>query len=238
MAAGPRNAPPATRVTGPMERGLSLLWAFVCIGVTMVAAAAAYWIAGVLAPALPPNGPDAEFEVHRWTLTLFVALWGLLAAASVIGVTQFLFGVADGALRRAAPWLAAGCGIAAALEFTLLGWGSARFGRQGADPELIGATAFLAMVLVVVSIGVCAQIVTPRASLLARLATLAVGVIGALIVASNVPGLLDGIEAASIPLGVTVAASGVYVIGAAAFSLADHAGRGSELLGSDLGAIR
>ena len=225
MAAVPRNAPPTTRVIGPMERGLSLLWAFVCVGLTMIAAALAYWIVGALVPALPLNGPDAEFEVHRWTLTLFVALWGLLATASVIGATRFLFGVADGALPRAAPWLAAGCGIAAGLEFTLLGWGAARFGSQGADPDLIGATAILAMVLVLVSIGVCAQIVTPRASLLPRIATLVAAGIGGLIVASNLPGLSDGIEASSIPLAVMVAASGVYVIGATAFSLAARAHR-------------
>ena len=212
-----------------MERGLTLLWAFVCIGATTIAGAIAYWIAGALASALPLEGPGSGFEVHRWTLTLFVALWGLLATASVVGVTGFLFGLADGALRRATPWLAAGFGMAAGLEFTLLGWGAERFGSQGADPELLGPTALLAMVVVVVATGMCAQLVTRRAGSLPRIATVVTAGIGGLIVASNLPGLGDGIEAASIPLVVLVAASGVYMFAAAAFSLAAR-GQGADSL--------
>ncbi len=234
-AARPRNASVGAGVTGPM----TLLWAFLCAGASLLAAFVAYWFAALGAGVLPIGGSDADFEIHRWTLSIFVALWGPLAAASVLGLTRVFFGaVVAGPLRGSLAWVLAGTAIAAGLEFTLLGWGSARFGQQGADPDLIGATAFLAIAVIAVAIGVFTQIVAPRACLLPRLATLGMAVIAALIVTSNVPGLSDGIEAASIPLGVMVAASGVYVSGAAAFSLAARAHRDLDWPESAVGPDR
>jgi len=198
--------------------GRTVIWTLLGAGSWLLAAIVAYAIATAATDVVRIEG--ADFEAHRWRLSIFVALWGLLAGASLLGITSVIFGVAPGALRRAIPWLIVGSAIAALLEFALLGWGAARFGDQGADPDLIGYTAYLAAAVAAVAVGAFAQSLAPHASLLPRLLTLAAAAVGAAMVALNVPGLFDGVEAGSIPLVMMVGASGAYVIAAGAFSLA------------------
>lgn len=138
-------------------------WGLLCVASWFASGLVAYGIGLAVGSALPAGGADADFAPHRWTMTTLVATWGLLAPASVIAVTSVMFGLPRRALRRALPWAVLAAAIAAALEFLLLGWGFARYGVQGADPDLLGPAAFLGMGLVAVGTSVVALVVAPRA---------------------------------------------------------------------------
>lgn len=189
-----------------------------CVASWLVSGLVAYGIGLAFASALP-IAADMEFERHRWVMSTFLAGWGVLAAASVVAVTVVMLGAPRGAIRRALPWVVAGSAIAAWLESVLLGWGFGTFGVQGADPDLLGATAFLAIALIAVATVLVAQIVVPRPHVLNVLATALVALPGSAIIALNVQTFADGGAPEKLAVLAPVVATGAYIWVALMFSV-------------------
>lgn len=138
-----------------------VVWAVVCAVGWLLSGALAYGIGQGIASAIPLSGGNVEFERHRWAMATWVAAWALLAPAAVLAASRLMFGSDPKAIRRALPWVLAGAAIAAWLELALLGWGFGSFGPQGADPDHLGSTAYLAMALVLVPTVVAAHRAVP-----------------------------------------------------------------------------
>jgi hypothetical protein len=194
-----------------MKNVTPVLWLLLVGSAWLLAGVASYLLADVTLGALPIADPDGSgFERHRWTLTIWHGLWPAMAAAAIRAIAR------TAAHPAGLAWLASGAVIAAALEFTLLGWGGGRFGSQGGDPDLIGPTAFLGALVVLAAVTRFSRELASRPGLRP---TRALGMLAALLAAlaliSNVPGLADGIDADSVPAAAAVGIAGVYCVASA-----------------------
>src|SRR3990170_3917067 len=150
------NIAPLPLVRRTMRSGSAATWLLLCVGAWPVAGIAGYVLAGAIASSAPfENSEPSSFGQHRLTMTLWVAAWAPIAGAIIIGL-------AGGVRRwRLTAWVLAGSAAGAAVEFTLLAWGEARYGDQGADPDLLGATRFLSWFVVASTVTVVARSVAP-----------------------------------------------------------------------------
>jgi hypothetical protein len=145
----------------PVDGRRVVVWAVLCAIGWLVSGLVAYGLGQGIASAITLSRGDSEFEPHRWAMTTWVAAWALIGPAAVLAVSRMTFGLRPKAMRRALPWALAGATIAAWLELALLGWGFDNYGPQGADPDLLGSVAFLAMAVVIVPTVVAAHRTTP-----------------------------------------------------------------------------
>lgn len=150
---------------------------------------------------------------HRLELTILQPMWGVAGAAALLLAGRVTFGRWLSVGLFAIGWLAGGLLIASLIEFTLIGWGSVRFGQQGADPELLGVTRWLALLVVAATVtGFATVIAPPGAARPPFIALILSAGIALLVVASNVPGAANGIQPESWPLAVAIGLVGAYVV--------------------------
>lgn len=150
-------------------------------------------------------------EMAEWSIT-----WGLLGMLGVLISARLVFGRWLRVSAQAVLIGSSGIVLSAGFHVVLQQWSVTRFGEM--DPDLIGLTSGLFGVLLGISTSAFGVFVAPRGSTQWPLAfVLAGGLIALLIVATNVPGITDGIDPESWPLAIWLGISAVY---AAAVTLA------------------
>jgi len=150
-------------------------------------------------------------EMAEWS-----AVWGLLAMLGVLVAGRLAFGRWPTVSAFAVLIGVSGIVVSAVFHVVLQQWSVTRFGDM--DPDLIGWTAGLFAVLLGISTSAFGVSVAPPGSAQWPLAfVIAGGLIALLIVATNVPGITDGIDPESWPLAIWLGISGLY---AAAVTLA------------------
>lgn len=136
--------------------------------------------------------------------------WGLLALLGTYGTARLAFGAWLPIHRQGVAIATVGLAMAATAQIVLLEW---RISRGFTDPESVGWTGNLALVLVGVAITAFAASIAPK--------TLGVWPVAAVLVAAagvasmtliNLPGLQGGIEASSWPLAVLLGLSALYAV--------------------------
>lgn len=148
---------------------------------------------------------------HLAEMAIWSPVWGILSILGVLLAAQ----VALGAWLRPPPIAigiaAAGLGLSAVVNVVLQQWEMTRFGIT--EPELVGPTAALFAVLTGLAVAAFGAFLAPRRLIAWPMAAVVLGFLGvAVIVASNLPGLSDGIAAESWPLAVWVGISGLYAL--------------------------
>jgi len=148
---------------------------------------------------------------HLVEMAAWSPIWGFLAVLGVLVASQLALGAWVRPPAVAIGIAAVGIGLSAVVNVVLQQWEMARFGIT--EPELVGPTAGLFAVLIGLAVAGFAAFVAPRRLIGWPLAAMALGFLGvAIIVASNVPGLADGIGPDSWPLAIWVGLSGVYAV--------------------------
>ena len=191
----------------------SLAWAGLSVAASCVAFAMLLPVTGWLA--LP----------HSVEVTILTGAWGALSLVAVLLSARLVFGrwlpVGPPALVIGVT----GVGIATMLEFALLEWTRARFGYP--DPDFVGWTAWLFALLVLLAMAALASFVAPLGGAsVPRMATIVAAAAAILLVALNVRGLGDGIDADSWPLALLVGLAGLYAVSAAVLAFRPRAPAG------------
>lgn len=148
---------------------------------------------------------------HLAEMAIWSPIWGILSILGVLLAAQ----LALGAWLRPPPIAigiaAVGLVLSAVVNVVLQQWETTRFGIT--EPELVGPTAALFAVLTGLAVAAFGALLAPRRLIMWPLAAVVLGFLGvAIIVASNLPGLSDGIAAESWPLAVWVGISGLYAL--------------------------
>ncbi len=142
---------------------------------------------------------------------MWAVVWTPLAGLAVLGTARLAFGKTPHVPARAAAVLIAGAAVSGAVDASLRDWSTARFAYL--DPDMIGVTSiFFAIVVGVAVAGFGALLAPPRAALPPALAVLVGVLMTALIGASNLQGLGNGIEPESLVLAAVMAVATVYVV--------------------------
>lgn len=146
---------------------------------------------------------------HLAEMAIWSPIWGILSILGVLLAAQ----LALGAWLRPPPIAigiaAVGLVLSAVVNVVLQQWEITRFGIT--EPELVGPTAALFAVLTGLAVAAFGAFLAPRRLIGWPLAAVVLGFLGvAVIVASNLPGLSDGIAAESGPLAIWVGISGLY----------------------------
>lgn len=198
----------------PLHPAAAWVWAFLSV----------VWWFSSFALALPLARFAPQVGGLRADLAVVLAING---AASLVGVQLLGRALLARALRRPSVGMlvpVAGVILAIAVELTLHEWAETRFGHY--DSELIWWTAGLSPVLILTAVASFGALVAPRGALVPPLVGLALAVMAVMfIVASNVPGLGDGIDAGSWPLASLVGASAAYAVAAAVIGARRAIGR-------------
>lgn len=148
---------------------------------------------------------------HLAQMAIWSPVWGILSILGVLVAAQLALGAWLRPPATAIGIAAVGIGLSAIVNVVLQQWETIRFGIT--EPELVGLTAGLFAVLIGVAVAGFAAFVAPRRVIGWPLAAVGLGVGGVvIIVASNLPGLADGIGADSWPLAIWVGLSGVYAV--------------------------
>ncbi len=146
---------------------------------------------------------------HLVEMAAWGPIWGGLSVLGVLVAARLAIGTAFRPPAAALGIAAVGIGLSAVVNVVLQQWEMTRFGIT--EPELVGPTAGLFAVLIGLAVAGFAAYLAPRRLIGWPLAAVALGCLGvAVIVASNVPGISDGIGADSWPLAIWVGLSGVY----------------------------
>jgi hypothetical protein len=157
-------------------------------------------------------GPGTEgfWSELRLDLALWLASFGILGMLAVWLSGRWLL-VEPPVVRGALLVPGAGIAIAVAEELALHEWAETSLGYY--DWDLVGPTAGLSFLLVLVSIGVFTERVAPAAAAgLVAIGVIVGAALVAMIVASNIPGLGDGIGSESWPAVIAIALAGFYAV--------------------------
>jgi len=146
---------------------------------------------------------------HPAMMVLWSVSWGILSVLGVLVAAQLAFGAW---LRPSAVGMAiaaTGIGLSAVLSVVLEQWATARYGYW--DPDMIGWTAGLFALLIGLATAAFGALLVPRRLMGWPAAAVVIGVAAiAFVLASNVPGLADGIRADSWPLAIVIGLCGLY----------------------------
>ena len=170
------------------------------------AAALAWWLAALYAT-LPvvsalPNLAQAGLQP---------LIWGAAATAGVLVIARLVFRGWPHVTRWPPLAALAGLVLAGFEAAALRDWSIARFGAF--DAELVGPSAALFALVVASAVAAFAVFVAPRrASLPPLVVAVGVALAAGVVVATNVPGLDDGLGAGSVAVALLVAASGGYTV--------------------------
>jgi hypothetical protein len=167
---------------------------------------------------------------HPAMMVLWSVSWGVLSVLGVLVAAQLAFG----AWLRPPPLgigiAAAGIGLSAMLSIVLQQWATARYGYW--DPDLIGWTAGLFALLIGLSTAAFGAFLVPRRLIGWPLTAALLGVAAiSFVVASNVPGLSNGIRPDSWPLAVVIGLCGLYALATAGLVLRRALDRSQDGLG-------
>jgi hypothetical protein len=191
----------ARPLVGVPERRTAAAWAILSFAAFLASSLGVFVVnAGVRAFADIPH----LAEMAEWSV-----VWGALALTGVLLAGRLAFGrwLSVGAIALVVA--VAGIGLSAVVNVVLQQWAIARFGQMDAD--LIGWTAGLFAVLIGVAVAAFGVFIAPRDAVRWPLAGVLFGfALTAVIVATNVPGLSDGIDPESWPLAIWLGLSGLY----------------------------
>lgn len=151
---------------------------------------------------------------HGVALAGYVASWGVSNVVGVVVAARILLPAARA--PSTGTWIVTGAGLslAAALQLALHEWSRDRFVYF--DPEYVGLSAVLPAFLVAQASTLLAVSIAPRVRVgLPLFALGAASVVNLGIVATNVPGAMDGIEPGSLVLALLVATVVPYMIATA-----------------------
>jgi hypothetical protein len=155
---------------------------------------------------------------HLVDLMLWCVLTGASSLVAVLVLGRLSFGHWLAVGRMAVGLAVLGIGLAVALLLSLWQWGSDRFGVV--DWDYLGWTGWLHVFVLALAMAVFGVFVAPRRAVIWPLiATLGGAIVTLAIIATNVPGLRDGIDPESWPLAIWIGVSGVYAIGTALLAI-------------------
>lgn len=146
---------------------------------------------------------------HSLDMALWSVVWTVSGAAAVLiaGRVAFMAWPRVGAAALAAA--GTGAAVSVGVHLALQSWAAARFGYF--DPDFIGWTAGLFALLVGLATAAFGVFVAPRGAAGWPLVFVILGFAGVVFVlASNLPGLADGLGPDSWPLAAWLGASGLY----------------------------
>lgn len=174
---------------------------------------------GVLLALMPPVGQFEQLGVpHGMGLGIWALAWVLATGMLALLAARIVFG--SWPTVGAAAWLILllGAVVSAANLWVLVDWAIARYGAS--DPDYIGPTMGLfAVVAAMAVVGFGVQ-VAPRSAVWAPFIAAIGGVVLAIsIIATNIPGLADGIGRDSWPLAGATLAAALYIGGVGVVSL-------------------
>ena len=150
---------------------------------------------------------------HLAQMAVWSPSWGILSIVGVLAAARFAFGAWLRPSPMAIGVAVVGLGLSAIVNVVLQQWEMTRFGIT--EPELVGPTAALFAVLTGLAVAAFGALLAPRRLIAWPLLAVGLGFLGvAVIVASNLPGLSDGIAAESWPLAIWVGISGLYAVAA------------------------
>lgn len=146
---------------------------------------------------------------HAVGLAAWSVVWGALSIIGVFVAGRAAFGRWLSLTPAAVVFAALGIATSALVNVAIHEWSVGRFGYY--DPDFVGWTAGLFAVLIALAVATFGAHVSPRAALIwpAVGATVA-GVVSMVVIASNLPGLSDGIGADSWPLAFAIAGAAAY----------------------------
>lgn len=148
---------------------------------------------------------------HPATMVLWSVSWGVLSALGVLVAAQLVFGAWLRPPPLAIGIAVAGIGLSGVLNVVLQQWASTRYGYY--DPDFIGWTAGLFALLIGLSTAAFGAFLVPRRLIGWPMAATLLGFAAiAFVVASNVPGLADGIRPDSWPLAIVIGLCGLYAL--------------------------
>jgi hypothetical protein len=146
---------------------------------------------------------------HSLDMALWSVAWAFLAALGVLVAGRLAFGAWPRVGAGAAAVLAIGTALSVGENLALQAWATSRFGYP--DPEFIGWTAGLFAVLVGLATAAFGVFVAPRGAAGWPLAFVLLGsALVVFVLASNLPGLADGLAPDSWPLAGWLGAGGLY----------------------------
>jgi hypothetical protein len=155
---------------------------------------------------------------HSAFMALWSVSWGVLSALGVLIAAQLVFG---GWLRPRPLGVGiagVGIGLSAVLNVVLQQWATARYGYW--EPDFIGWTVGLFALLIGLSTAAFGAFLVPRRHIGWPLVAVLLGFTAiAFVVASNVPGLSNGIRPDSWPLAVVIGLCGLYALATAGLVL-------------------
>jgi uncharacterized membrane protein (DUF485 family) len=171
------------------------------------------------------NAPHLA-QMGAWSL-----VWGVLSGLGVLIAARLSFG----SWLRPRPLgigiLTVGIGLSAILNVVLQQWEISRFGIT--EPELVGLTAGLFAMVIGLAVAAFGAFLVPRQLIGWPLTAVALGFVAvAIVVASNLPGLSDGIAAESWPLAICVGLSGLYAMVTTGLVVRRALDRSTERLGN------
>lgn len=186
-----------------------------------VALSSMAWFASLLV-ALPLGHPLAAVfagsdERLRWDLAAVLALSGLASVGATVLLARLIFRRWL-AVRPVAPlFWGLGVVLAIAVEMALHEWTGHRFGYY--DWDFVRWTAGLSAMLVITAVATFGVLIAPVRAAASLAVQIPAALVVCLIVASNVPGLGDGIDPESWPLAILVGLSAAYAAAAIAIGL-------------------
>ena len=155
---------------------------------------------------------EATFDIdHAIGLAAWPVVWGATAIAGVQVGAHLVFTV--GPTVRARAFLVPGAGLlaAAAVQLALYGYATTRFGVI--DPDQIGPIAALFGLLVALSTAAFGVEIAPRRALVPPVvAAVVAAVVTLAVIGTHVPSVIDGIDAAALPLAVALTGAALYAV--------------------------
>jgi hypothetical protein len=147
-------------------------------------------------------------------LTMMVAWsvsWGALSALGVLVAARLVFGSWLRPPPLSLAIAAAGIGLSAAINVVLQQWAIARYGYW--DPDFVGLTAGLFALLIGLSTAAFGAFLVPPRHIGWPLLAVGLGfAMTVTVVASNLPGLADGIRPDGWPLAAVIGLCGLYAL--------------------------
>lgn len=191
---------------GPFNPAAPWLWAAISVASLVASFFVAFGVATTASQGLG-TAPGAL----RLDLAAFLMLLGVLGILGTLAAGRIAFGgwLSVSGARLAMPL--AGVLLATAVELSLHEWARVHVGQY--DWDFMGPTAALSFVTVLCAVATFGvSVAPPRAAVPPRGGLGFVAAIACLIVASNVPGLRDGIEPESRSLATLIGLCGVYAL--------------------------
>lgn len=180
-----------------------MVWTVLSFVLFVAAAFAIFPVSTVLRPFVETT--------HAMDMALWSIVWASLAAFGAVLAARAAFGSWPRIGVGAVIVLLTGTALSVGVHVTLQSWAAARFGHF--DPDSIGWTAGLFGILVGLATAAFGVFVAPRGASVWPLAFVLLGSAGVvLVLASNLPGLADGLGPESWPLAAWLGASGLYAV--------------------------